>query len=76
MNFFIRGGDNFYPIGTYSRSTAIYEMFSEYWVVPWEAITPITKFALADVEREVHDNIDGFNERIKKERKYPRLKTR
>ena len=41
MSFFIRANDSFYPIGTYSRSTAIYEMFGMRAGVPWEQIIPI-----------------------------------
>ena len=29
IQFFIRGGNVFYPIATYSRSTAIYEKFED-----------------------------------------------
>lgn len=65
INFYLRGGDHFYPIGTYSRSSAIYEMFEEYTMVPWEKIMPVTKNVLANVQRNINENIEGFRNHIK-----------
>ena len=65
MNFFLRGEDRFYPIGTYSRNSAIYEIFEEYTMVPWEKIMPVTKNVLANLQHNINENIEGFQNRIK-----------
>ena len=65
IQFFIRGGnDNFYPIGTYSRSSAIYEMFENFIPDMWGYITPITDELLNGVLYEVRSNTDKFYEAI------------
>lgn len=64
MSFFIRANDNFYPIGTYSRSTAIYEIFEEALGVPWEHIISINEDNLVKVVNAVNINVDGFNAAI------------
>lgn len=65
MSFFLRGEDNkFYPIGTYSRNTAIYEVFSECNLGPWEKIEPITEKGIDRVVTEVKNNISGFQNHI------------
>lgn len=40
IHFFIRKGDTFVPIGTYGRSTKVYEAFQH--DAPWEQIRAIT----------------------------------
>ena len=60
MSFFIRVNDKFYPIGTYSRSTAIYEMFEEKAQVPWEQIVPITTDTLNQIALFTDENKKGF----------------
>ena len=64
MSFFIRVNDNFYPIGTYSRSTAIYEMFEARAGVPWEQIIPINNNLLKRISECVDENISGFKGEI------------
>ena len=60
IQFFIRGGNTFYPIATYSRSTAVYEKFSESLPNLWEQIIPITNERLNDVMIDVRTSIDEF----------------
>ena len=50
ISFFVRGkDDNFYPIATYSRSTYIYSVFSDWGYAPWEKITPLDRNKLLNV---------------------------
>jgi hypothetical protein len=46
IHFFIRKGDTFIPIGTYGRSTRVYEAFEH--DAPWEQIRAVTA---ADLDR-------------------------
>lgn len=51
MSFFIGGEDNkFYPIGSYSRNSAIYSMFDSMEIGPYEKIEAITEAKLNKVE--------------------------
>lgn len=64
--FFLRGkDDHFYPLGSYSRSTAIYEMFDEAGYSNWESIRAITFKDIEAVRKENLDNIDGWKKLIK-----------
>ena len=65
MSFFIRANDNFYPIGTYSRSTAIYEMFDEAGYSNWESIRAITFTDIEAVRKENFSNVIGWKKLIK-----------
>lgn len=66
IQFFIRGvDDTFYPIGTYSRNSVTYEMFSEYLFEVWECIVPVTDELLNKVMVEVRIKTDNFYDRIK-----------
>lgn len=64
IQFFIRGGNVFYPIATYSRSTAIYEKFEENSSNLWEKIIPVTDEFLNKVMSDVRASIDDFYEGI------------
>lgn len=56
MSFFIRGNDDtFYPIGTYNRITAIYELLNESGFGAWEKINPVSM----DMIRIAYNTIDG-----------------
>lgn len=66
MQFYVRGGDNFYPIGTYNRNSAVYEMFKEVGYGDWEKIRAITVDGLVRVSKEINDNIRRWSEAILK----------
>ena len=53
VNFFIRVGDNFAPIGSFSRSSQIYRSFQVY--APWEKIKVVTPAELKYVYDELKD---------------------
>ena len=65
IQFFIKGKDQYYPIGTYCRSSAIYEGFDEY--VPYENICAITVEKLAEIRENVNTSIDRWNRFISEE---------
>ena len=52
IQFFIRGGNVFYPIATHSRGTAIYEKFEENFPSLWERIVPVTRELLNAVMKD------------------------
>ena len=57
MCFFLRGKDDyFYPLGSYSRSSAIYEMFDEAGYSNWESIRAITFRDIEVVRKENFSN--------------------
>ena len=60
IQFFIRGGNVFYPIATHSRNTAIYEKFEENSPNLWEKIIPVTDEYLNKVMNDVRASIDDF----------------
>lgn len=64
IEFFIRGGDIFYPIATYSRNTAIYEKFQDNFPNLWETIVPVTDERLNKVMIDVRASVDNFYEGI------------
>lgn len=66
MCFFLRGkDDHFYPLGSYSRSTAIYEIFDEARYSNWESISAITFKDIETVRKENFNNIIGWKKLIK-----------
>ena len=69
MNFYIRGGDNFYPIGTYCRSSVIYEMFNSAGYNDWEKIRPITEKGLKRVFDATKYNIENWERAIESHKK-------
>lgn len=64
IQFFIRGGNIFYPIATYNRSTAIYEKFQDNFPNLWETIVPVTDELLNKVMIDVRASVDDFYEGI------------
>lgn len=60
IQFFIRGGNVFYPIATHSRSTAIYEKFQDNFPNLWETIVPVTDELLNKVMIDVRASVDDF----------------
>lgn len=67
MCFFLRAGDKFYPITSYSRNSAVYQTFSEafYPDLIWEKITPVTTDKLNAVRRGISKQIRSYQEAIK-----------
>lgn len=70
MHFFVRKGDNFLPIGTYSRNTTLYEALS--LSAPYEAIRPLTMekineviSTLIDEEKHTEDTINSLEKKNK-----------
>ena len=70
MHFFVRKGDNFLPIGTYSRNTTLYEALS--LSAPYEAIRPLTMekineviSTLIDEEKHAEDTISSLEAKNK-----------
>ena len=53
LNFFARIGDNFIPIGDYSRNTVFYQMFNSCIYPPYEKIMPVSIQQLENIR-------DGF----------------
>jgi len=66
-SFFIRRGEDFIPIGTYSRNSAIARAFSEnHFSVPWEKISPLTKKDISNVIDGIVEMKDYDNQTIAK----------
>lgn len=62
--FFVKTEDNkFYPIGSYSRSSAIYEMFDDNEIGPWEKVEAITEKKLECVKRTTDGILNRWYER-------------
>ena len=55
IQFFIRHGDSFLPIGSFSRSNEIYQQFSE--SISWGQIRPISRPLLYFIGDNVNDCI-------------------
>ena len=51
VNFYLRVNDNFAPIGSFSRSSVIYEMTNS--DLPWEKMKPIKKSTLDDWVKDI-----------------------
>lgn len=62
--FFIRNKDAFLPIGTYSRSTKIAEVFQ--YIAPYEAITPVTFEKIRSAKADIQCKIDDYFKLIKR----------
>ena len=63
VNFFIRVGDNFAPIGSFSRSSKIYQSFNGY--APWEKVKVVTKDELDYIRSELKDSRAEYETMIK-----------
>ena len=64
IQFFIRNDETFLPIGTYCRSSAIYQAFDEY--IPWEKVRAISEPLLRKVYSNVTEDIQHHKEQIEK----------
>lgn len=61
IHFFVRAGDTFCPIGTYSRNTKVYEIFRR---APYEQIAVLDKSTLNDYFNEATIMRDELKEDI------------
>lgn len=65
IHFFIRGGNQFYPIGTFCRSSEIYQICMENgFGYVWEQITPITKEKLTYIDKAIANRLKETDENI------------
>ena len=64
IQFFIKIGENFAPIATYSRSSTIYQHFQ--YAAPWEKIRPVTKEVLANVCSDIDESIENCESTIRR----------
>ena len=64
IQFFIRNDEAFMPIGSYCRSSAIYQAFDEY--MSWEKIRPLTFDLLNKISGNVKDDIAHHQKQISK----------
>lgn len=62
-NFYLRVNDKFAPIGTYSRSTDMYQNF--YDILPYEKLVVLTPLKLHDIILSTRKKIHSFSEMIK-----------
>lgn len=66
IEFYLRGkDDNFYPLGTYCRNNAIYEMFDAHGCAKWGRVVPLTSQMLELVRRNTRDHIAGWKKVIR-----------
>ena len=68
MDFFVRHGDDFIPLGDFSRNSIIYPTMIDCVNVPWEKIIPLTLDNLHAAQTRAHKrNIDarGYIEILK-----------
>ena len=71
IQFFIRNNETFMPIGTYCRSSVIYQAFDEY--IPWEKIRPLNEPLLRRIYGEVMDEVQyckNYISKIKEQREF------
>ena len=61
IQFFIRHNETFMPIGTYIRSSKIYEYFDDY--TPWEKIKHVTRPLLDKIRDNINDDILYYQKR-------------
>lgn len=62
-NFYIRVNDKFAPIGTYSRSTDMYQNF--YSILPYEKLVALNPLKLHEVILTTRKKMSSFSETIK-----------
>lgn len=68
IDFFVRHGDDFIPLGDFSRNSIIYPTMIDCANVPWEKIIPLTLDNLRAAQTHAHKrNIDarGYIETLK-----------
>lgn len=71
VDFFVRHGDDFIPLGDFSRNSIIYSTMKDCTNVPWEKIIPLTVDNLQAAQTHIHrhsanafDYIDTLKDRI------------
>ena len=71
INFFVRHGDDFIPLGDFSRNSIVYQTMKDCTNVPWEKIIPLTLDNLQAAQIRVHkhstnalDYINTLKDRI------------
>lgn len=64
IQFFVKIGEKFAPIATYSRSHEIYQSFQ--YAAPWEKIRPVTKETLINVCADIDESIENSEGTIKR----------
>lgn len=60
--FFIRRGDEFIPIGEYSRNSIIYKLVNPY--APWGKIAPLSYDALIDLINHAEEHKKNYEQAI------------
>lgn len=65
IHFYLRVGDNFVPLGSFSRSSRIYRMFQS--VAPYEQIAAFTAAQVSEIQKEaglalkqINDSLTGY----------------
>jgi DNA gyrase/topoisomerase IV subunit B len=64
INFFIRRGDNFIPLGDYSRNSIIYRIANSYAM--WEKVSPLSKAGIEQMITEAERQQRAYQESITK----------
>ncbi len=71
MDFFVRHGDDFIPLGNFSRNSIVYPTMKDCADVPWEKIIPLTLEDLQAAQTRAHkhstnalSHIDTLKDRI------------
>ena len=67
IHFFVRSTDKLLPIRTASRSSHIFQSFSEY--APYEKVRAISMSMLKEIREEISEQIDKWTQEIEEERK-------
>lgn len=64
IQFFVKIGENFAPIATYSRSNEIYQRFQ--YSALWEKVRPVTKEMLVNVCADIDESIENSESTIRR----------
>ena len=62
IHFFVKVGDEFAPISSFSRSTKIYELFE--YVAPWEKVRPLSEARLRKVLSDAIERVQELNKKL------------
>ena len=62
INFFIRRGDDFVPLGDYSRNSIIYRIANSYAM--WEKVSPLSKAGIEQMITEAERQQRAYQESI------------
>ena len=62
IHFFVKVGDEFAPISSFSRSTKIYELFE--YVAPWEKVRPLSEARLREVLSDAIERVQELNKKL------------